>query len=468
MIKVSCREEKFRYTAYHLTKAFLPDDQVESVLCPDQPELILVSSANDHILAAVGDTGSKESAERELYRQLKLTCKKELPWGTLTGIRPTKLATRMLNTMDEDSFFEWIAKERLVSPEKARLAWNIAKLEEKIIRQAGAGWSLYINIPVCPTRCSYCSFSLGLLKDWAPKMDDYIEALVTELSEISKKIPDEIKDSPALRKNPSTIYIGGGTPTVLNEKQLEKLLGAINRHFSGYSEFTLEAGRPDTITRDKLKIAKSMGVNRISINPQTMQQKTLDLVGRGHTVGQVAEAFVMAREAGFSNINMDLIAGLPGETVKDFSDTLKQISGLSPDSLTIHALSIKRKAGLNEKSAGRETPPDYARTVSEMIDMGASFAGSANLFPYYLYRQKSIAGNFENVGYSKEGSEGIFNVLTMEEVQSIIGIGAGAASKFLTDEPVPDPMRGPGHETRILHSINEADIALYIGRHLKS
>ena len=523
MIRVSVREETYRYNSYNLVRAFYPDSQVESVLDENQGELILVSDEG-RLLAAVDApgfshdlpkasaagvpaategklvegvpaatlgkseagasgraSGDKLVCERELYRQLKIQTGRELPWGILTGVRPTKLATSMLGFLDREAFKEWIYNERLVSPEKAELSWDIALREKKIIEDAGEGWSLYVHVPICPGRCSYCSFSLGLLKDWESSLDLYTDCLIREIGALGEsealgetkvpgrvgvpggaKLPESTEvpggaKLPGKMGAPTAVYIGGGTPTVLSGAQLSRLIEFIGRKFAGFREFTVEAGRPDTITEEKLRVMKDLGVTRISINPQTMQQKTLDLVGRRHSVAQVVESFRLARRLGFDNINMDLIAGLPGESAEDFCDTLEQIKALSPDSLTVHSLAIKRTAQMTSLTApGSE--------VEKMIISGARTALELGMNPYYLYRQKSISGNFENVGYAREGREGIYNVLTMEEVQSIVGVGAGAQSKCLLAEPMDDPGRGPGHKTRILHSANTKDIKSYINQ----
>ena len=444
MISIFCKAETNTYNAYHLVKAFFPDEDAE-VIRNENLETDVIVKDEEKILVAA-DAKDKLELERKIYGQLKSLTGNELPWGVLTGVRPTKLATMNIDKMDAESFAGWLGTERLVSREKAKLCYEIALREKKIIEAAGSGFSLYINVPVCPTKCTYCSFASGLLKDFAPYLDDYVAAVIKELDGIS------------LETNPTAVYIGGGTPTVLSAGQLKKLLSAVNNRFSGFKEFTVEAGRPDTVDIEKLKVLKENGVTRISINPQTMQQKTLDLIRRSHKVSDVCDAFYMARDAGFDNINMDVIAGLPEETEDDMRDTLDKIKSLGPESLTVHSLSIKRKAALEKQSAA-------GSVVEEMIRLGALAARDMDMNPYYLYRQKGIAGNFENIGYAKEGKEGIYNILIMEEAQTIIGVGAGASTKILLDEPVPDPKRGGRHMTRILHKSNEVDIRRYIQKY---
>ena len=383
MIIVSCREETYRYNAFHMMKAFFPWEEVSSRLDTEQEKLIIVYKdcdedsslagnpqsgnmpANDqqNIMAAVSFAESKNDAERQLYRKLEKLTGEILPWGILMGVRPTKPAMSAIDKgLSREQFITGFTEEKLVSPEKAALAWQIASkekavissIENKIGRPVKQTYSLYIGIPFCPSICSYCSFSAGTISAWSDQVDGYLDALCNEIK------PDE---------KPISVYIGGGTPTSLNEAQLERLLTHLRNtvHPENTFEFTLEAGRPDSITAAKLQLAKDFGVSRISINPQTMQQKTLDLVGRGHTVEQIYEAFELAREIGFNNINMDLIVGLPGEGCTEMDDTLQQIRSLAPDSLTVHALAIKRTS----RMAGQCVD---GRTVTDMITMARQAA----------------------------------------------------------------------------------------------
>ena len=252
-------------------------------------------------------------------------------------------------------------------------------------------------------------------------MDQYLEALFKEI---------EFGGGAFAGRKLNTIYIGGGTPTTLEAEQMDRLLNKLEKSFS-YShlqEFTVEAGRPDSITREKLQVMKEHGITRISINPQTMNQKTLDLIGRRHTVEETKEAFALARSLGFDNINMDLIAGLPGEGTEEMAHTLEEISGLDPDSVTVHSLAVKRASRLHMLL--EEYKGTFANT-EEIMELAADYARRAGMFPYYLYRQKNMAGNFENVGYAKPGKAGIYNILIMEEVQSILALGAGASTKMV-------------------------------------
>lgn len=458
MIEVICNAETYRYNSYHMVKAFWPDEDVASLLDEEQQAAIWVRSAKQDLSVMVDADPDKLEVERALYRVLSSFAGKSLPWGILTGVRPTKLATGQLEAgMSKAEFAAWFRHERMVSEEKADLAWDVAEAEQGVIRRALAGrsaadtYSLYIGIPFCPSICSYCSFSSGAIADYSGRVDAYVDALCGEL----RRKADEQKG-----RHLSTVYIGGGTPTTLWAGQLEKLLACVDENFDMDSvcEFTLEAGRPDSIDRDKLQVALDHRVSRISINPQSMQQKTLDVIGRKHMVGQILQAFALAREMGFDNINMDIIAGLPGETLADMEDTLRQIEALGPDSLTVHSLAIKRTAALNQSRYA------HSEEIAAMIEAAAHSARVQGMHPYYLYRQKGIAGNFENVGYARDGREGLYNVLIMEEIQSIIACGAGAQSKIVLSQPVQNPTRKNGQMTNILRTANPKNIEEYILR----
>jgi len=356
---------------------------------------------------------------------LSFISKKELPWGTLTGIRPTKLVYEMLDRgTDEAVIHDIMKKEYLCSGEKTDLSIDIAKRERKLLHDMDYknGYSLYIGIPFCPSTCLYCSFPSFSAVRFADRIESYLEALEKEIRYGATCFPG---------KKLTCVYLGGGTPTSLTAGQLDRLLGLIRQQFdfTNVMEFCVEAGRPDSITKEKLDVLKKWGVNRISINPQSMQQKTLDLIGRRHTVEQIEEAFALARQTGFDNINMDIIIGLPGETPEDVEDTLYKIGMLDPDSLTVHTLAIKRAARLNAEKENfyNLQPVDVPRMQKISMD----FAKKNGYLPYYLYRQKNMADNLENIGYARAGKEGLYNILIMEEKQTILALGAGALSKFV-------------------------------------
>lgn len=366
----------------------------------------------------------RNELHRKTYELLKEHTKKDLPWGTLTGIRPTKqVLERLEQGESEVEIREFMKSEYLCSEEKIELSLAVAKREHEILDNMDykSGYSVYVGIPFCPSTCNYCSFTSYPLGRFEHLVEPYLKALTKEIEYASK----------CLDKKLSTIYIGGGTPTTLSAKQLDYLLDTLARNFDqkGMVELTVEAGRPDSITKDKLQVLKDRGVDRISINPQSMRQKTLDLIGRHHTAQQIEQAYYLAREIGHDNINMDIILGLSGENPEDVSYTLDKIKQMQPDSLTVHTLSIKRAARLNTNSA--DYADKEATEVEQMLHRSVEFAKENKYLPYYLYRQKNMTENLENVGYAHHGKEGIYNILIMEEKQTILALGAGASSKFV-------------------------------------
>ncbi len=388
--------------------------------------------------------GTKSWIKQELYRRLSAHTGTALPWGTLTGIRPVRLAVRDLEAgMAEEAVAERFRREYLVGEEKLELCMDIARRERRLLEQAGdGGWSLYIGIPFCPTRCLYCSFTSYPAAQWKDRKRDYLESLEQEIAAAA-----QIMEGRRLQ----TVYMGGGPPTSLEAEELREILDCVRTVLDtdGLLELTVEAGRPDSITPEKLSAMRECGVTRISVNPQSMNQKTLDLIGRRHTVEQVRESFRMARSAGFDDINMDIIVGLPGETAEDLGNTLREIEALGPDSLTVHCLALKRASRLSAEKELYRTAPQGV--ICDMIEQSRAACARMGLSPYYLYRQKNIAGNLENVGYSRPGKEGLYNVLIMEERQPIVGCGAGSSSKI--------PVNGDVHRIE-----NVKDPQLYIGR----
>ena len=369
----------------------------------------------------------KNQAKRLVYDVMKEKTGKELPWGTLTGIRPTKIPVSLYERKKpykDEAVYDYMKKNYYVSDEKIDLAKDIAKREIRILKDIDYkdGYSLYIGIPFCPSTCLYCSFTSYNIDAYKKKVDEYVDCVIKEMDYVANAFKS---------KKLNTVYFGGGTPTTLSDVQLDKLISKVKNSFdfTYVQEFTVEAGRPDSITREKLKVLKKHGVSRISINPQTMKQETLDIIGRKHTVTQVIEAFNMAREEGFDNINMDFIVGLPNEGIDDVRYTMEETLKLNPDSITVHSLAIKRAARLNMfKDEYKELSIENNR---EIMTLTAEYAKKMGMDPYYLYRQKNIAGNMENVGYAKEGCEGIYNILIMEEKQTIIALGAGSITKYV-------------------------------------
>ncbi len=381
------------------------------------------AKAQAKIQADFSDRGdTKNRLKRCLYRMLSEYSGRTLPWGTLTGIRPTKIAmSRLENGQSEADICAFMAEAYLASEEKINLSIEIARREMELLHNIDYqdGYSLYVGIPFCPSICSYCSFSSSPIGLWEERTDDYLDALEKEIDFTSQAFR---------RKKLNAVYIGGGTPTTLSPRQLHRLLAKIaaSFDFSHLLEYTVEAGRPDSITKDKLEVLREHDVSRISINPQTMKQETLDVIGRRHTVEQTIESFHLARDLGFDNINMDLIVGLPGETVDDVRNTMKMFP---------------------ENYQGMKMENTW-----EIIALTAAYARKMELLPYYLYRQKNMTGNFENVGYASPGKAGLYNILIMEEVQSIVALGAGSISKRVEQG------------RKIERCENVKDVAQYIAR----
>ena len=409
---------------------------------------------------------NKSIIKTALYKILNRLSGKELPWGTLTGIRPVKLPESKLEKgMRDKDIRQDMKDEYLISDEKLDLIMDIAHLEHRELSAIPyrSGWSLYVGIAFCPTTCLYCSFTSYPIEKWKERLYEYLECIRKELRLLKEACNTE--GSILYRRPLQTVYVGGGTPTALPAEHLRKLLEIIKSEadMSSVCEFTVEAGRPDSITAEKLDILKEFGVDRISINPQTMNQKTLDLIGRRHTVEDFRKAYAMAREKGFDNINMDIIMGLPGESIKDVEYTLSEIENMDPDSLTVHALAIKRAARLNtEKETWATVERADVREASVMTAMGAESAKRLNMKPYYLYRQKNMAGNQENVGYAKEGKVNLYNILMMEELHTVIGCGAGSSSKAVIMNKAPELY--DGNENRVERFENIKNVAEYLPR----
>ena len=354
------------------------------------------------------------------------------PWGILTGVRPAKVANSILRSGKGVLKTKKVLRdEYFLNPQKAALAVSVANAEMKIMKKTQADTcSLYISIPFCPSRCAYCSFVSYTTKRLLSMIDEYLDAMIIELEDTF----DTIR---CIGLRITTVYIGGGTPTTLSAEQLDRLLGKIKENVDPDSllEFTLEAGRPDTITREKLEVAKAHGVTRVSVNPQTLNDDILREIGRRHSVDDFFRAFALAKEVGFRDINVDLIAGLPGDDFKNFSETVDRIIDLAPTNITVHTFCVKKASDAlrNNSSVYSLNGGDAAKSVS-YSQLKTKFAGYK---PYYMYRQKNTVGNLENVGFSIEGHEGLYNVYMMEEFQTIFAVGAGAVTKLVKfDGPV--------------------------------
>lgn len=432
MIDIRLNSEEFKHDVYSLVRAFYPGEDTSVTVQQHVPGIVVRCAGKADLI--VEDTWScrpesrkdkKSHMKRQLYRQLCEQTGKQLPWGTLTGIRPVKIPMVLLEAgIEEADIAAHMQEVYYTSPEKTRLAIDIAKRERHILRDIDYrdGYSLYVGIPFCPSICLYCSFSSYPYERYGHLAEAYLDALFRDIDATAEIFEGKPLD---------TIYIGGGTPTTLTADQMDRLLYKLERTFSyeHLKEFTVEAGRPDSITEEKLLVLKRHNITRISINPQSMQPKTLDLIGRRHTVEQTKEAFDLARRLGFDNINMDMILGLPGETAEDVRGTMEELKALAPDSVTIHSLAVKRAARLNLERQNYQAVSE--EEMHRMMEVASGYASDMGLKPYYLYRQKNMAGNFENVGYAKVDKAGIYNILIMEEKQTIAAVGAGASTKLV-------------------------------------
>lgn len=446
-IEVKVNIPSYEYDIHSLVKAFYPraevNVQVKEAFDLDCPLKLDVIFADGGVRVQTLKDGTvfsdsfselpeeltrkevKDRFKRLIYQALSKHSGRMLPWGTLTGIRPTKIPMAMLEEgADEEAIRHYMEETYLCSDEKIHLSTEIAKWEKKLLDKLDYenGYSLYVGIPFCPSTCLYCSFTSYPLGKWEKRVDEYLDALCRELDYIAEAFKDKVLN---------TVYIGGGTPTTLNAEQMDRLLTKIeeNFDFADVHEFTVEAGRPDSVTGEKLRAIKKHRVDRISVNPQTMKDETLKIIGRHHTVQQTIDAYRLAREVGFDNINMDLIVGLPGETREDVAHTLEELKKLAPDSITVHSLAIKRAARLNLFKEQYEEMG--LENSEEIMDLTYDACMEQGLLPYYLYRQKNMAGNLENVGYAKPDKAGIYNILIMEEKQSIVAAGAGASTKMV-------------------------------------
>lgn len=368
----------------------------------------------------------KETIKRSIFKILEKKFKITPPWGILTGIRPVKIVHSLLDdNFNDNEIKEKLSTDYLIDDEKINLALDIAKRERKFIYPLDENKvSIYIGIPFCPTRCYYCSFPANSLKQFGGLKPAYVAKLLEEVQGVAQLLKEQ-------NKSIETLYIGGGTPTTLSVDEMDTLIKGLFKIFdlSQIKEFTVEAGRPDTINREMLELLKKHNVSRISINPQSMNNETLEKIGRSHSVEDIIECFHLARKVGFDNINMDIILGLVDENLDMVRNTLDKIKELSPESLTVHTLAVKRTSKLKENLEDYQLA-EYEEMVN-MIQLAKDYAKDMGLNPYYMYRQKHMLGNLENIGYAKEGYECIYNMQIMEEKQSNYALGAGAITKFV-------------------------------------
>ena len=439
-IKIKLNNLKYRYDVYQMFNIYFPLDEIKfedngEYFVEVLEEEIRFSYKNYSKSTKIGEK-IKEDIKRLVFISLKELTNEEYPWGILVGIRPSKIALKYLEEgKSEDEIIKIFEEKHLASREKAQLCIDVARAEEKFVNKDEKKVSIYIGMAFCPTRCFYCSFTANSILGSKKLVNPYLEALTYEIKKISEYVENR-------NLKVETVYFGGGTPTAVNNEEFENIMKEVYNSFiknKNILEFTVECGRPDSITVEKLEAMKKYDVTRISINPQTMNDDTLKSIGRGHNVNDVKEKFMLARKMGFNDINMDIIIGLPGEGLDYVKNTCDEILKLKPDSLTVHGLSLKRASILYEnfilkKGIQIKKQEELASMYNESMELSKKL----DLKPYYMYRQKNMVGNMENLGYSKEGKECIYNIQMIEDKQTIIALGADAVTKvvFLEEDRI--------------------------------
>ena len=434
----------YRYEIEKLIRIFYPFEKIEFKSEATVSDFCLLSEICDNTAIATFYFGDKSFSSSKVIEKINNDYDKDCElflaiaayeclteatgyfpdWGILTGIRPAKLFSRLKKQNNEEYANNYFSKYLKVRDKKLSLCHSTLKGEGEITSLSrNDSFSLYVSVPFCPTRCSYCSFVSHSVEHAQKLIPEYVEYLCKEIVETGK-----IAKRNNLRLE--TIYIGGGTPTTLSAWQLETVMLTIEKSFSltHLREYTVEAGRPDTVTKEKLEVIKKLGATRISINPQTMNDSVLEVIGRKHTSQQTVEAFKLARECGFDNINTDLIAGLPTDNLDSFKDTIKKVLELNPESVTVHSLSMKRSSTLTKN--GEMPEFEIGKTASKMVDYAYNTLSENDIMPYYMYRQSKTVGNLENVGYAKAGYECHYNVFIMDETHTILACGASAVTKL--------------------------------------
>lgn len=439
------KNHKFHFELENLTRLFFPNEKITVIRDFSEPQPpYIYTEVSDKITISVniGSFNKSETAVKKLTdddnelvsAQLlyKLLCDftgLTQPWGILTGVRPVKLLRRLAEESSEEQAVKKFEKDFFVSNEKIALSRETEHNERKILELSKPeSFSLYVGIPFCPSRCSYCSFVMASIERAEKLIEPYTKLLCEEIKRTA-----EIANKLGLRLE--TVYFGGGTPTTLSAEQLDTVLGTVNNSFdmSTCREFTVEAGRPDTIDIAKLFALKENKVDRISINPQTVNDEVLKTIGRKHTAQQFFDAFELARKCGFDNINTDLIAGLPTDTTESFKNSLDSIVRLNAECITVHTLCMKRASRLTTEGVTLDL--QQARDAREMLAYTQNILGQNEYIPYYMYRQSRMVGNLENVGWSKRGFESLYNVYVMDETHTILACGSGGVTKLKRNNP---------------------------------
>lgn len=439
------KNHNFHFELENLTRLFFPNEKITVIRDFSEPQPpYIYTEVSDKITISVniGSFNKSETAVKKLTdddnelvsAQLlyKLLCDftgLTQPWGILTGVRPVKLLRRLAEESNEEQAVKKFEKDFFVSNEKIALSRETEHNERKILELSKPeSFSLYVGIPFCPSRCSYCSFVMASIERAEKLIEPYTKLLCEEIKRTA-----EIANKLGLRLE--TVYFGGGTPTTLSAEQLDTVLGTVNNSFdmSTCREFTVEAGRPDTIDIAKLFALKENKVDRISINPQTVNDEVLKTIGRKHTSQQFFDAFELARKCGFDNINTDLIAGLPTDTPESFKNSLDSIVRLNAECITVHTLCMKRASRLTTEGVTLDL--QQARDAREMLAYTQNILGQNEYIPYYMYRQSRMVGNLENVGWSKRGFESLYNVYVMDETHTILACGSGGVTKLKRNNP---------------------------------
>lgn len=457
MVKIKLNDLSYRYDIYQIVSLFYPLSEIDFV----DEEYNFSIEINDKCVSMTykdeiksfeinKEFTIKENVKKAVFNCLSKVTGRELPWGTLVGIRPSKIALSLLEEGKKDEeIVEYFNNHYETRKDKAELCIDIARVERKIVNKDVKRIAVYIDMPFCPTRCFYCSFTSNPIASNKKLAEEYLKALEREISALGEYINNKKLDI-------ESVYFGGGTPTSVNDEQFRNIMQSIYEAFikdRKIEEFTVECGRPDSITLDKLQCMKELKVSRISINPQTMSDDTLKRIGRNHSVGDIIEKYNLARSLEFNNINMDLIVGLPGEGIKEISNTCEAILELRPDSLTIHGMTVKRASKLNEDRNLLKLGEIDNKELNNMYKKTVELSEKLGMKAYYMYRQKNMLGNMENVGYCHENKECIYNIQMIEEKQTIIALGADAVSKVVFLE-----------ENRIERFANVKDVREYIKR----
>ncbi len=429
----------FHFECENLCRVFYPNEKIKLMYDErgSDPLTVVTLFKNETTTVDILINGEHRHSERKSkIQQAELNFAQQIfdaltditgyipPWGVLTGVRPGKLLLRLFEEMGEEEGMRYFKEDLFVSDEKAALTLRVTETESKILNSSKENsFSLYVSIPFCPSRCSYCSFvSHSIANEKAamtlPKYLEMLEKEIEHTGQLAKENGLKLE----------TIYFGGGTPGILDSAQFHKLAYKIEKCFdlSTLMEYNVEIGRADTVTSEKLNMLKVHGVDRISINPQSFSQATLDKIGRKHTVKQMLDAYALAKNYGFKSINMDLIAGLPGEKLQDYAHSVDTAISLEPENITIHPLALKRSSTLGQEG----TQVEKGNEAKKMLEYSSARLNENGYIPYYMYRQSKCVGNLENVGWCKSGTEGLYNVFMMEEGHTILAVGAGAVTKL--------------------------------------